>query len=89
MICFVPLIASAKLTSIDGLVSKLSGRLQQAALSNASEYTKMVFVGVNYDCLEAFSFTEISISSRLLSAINWCLINLLEVILNVSVLKPT
>jgi hypothetical protein len=36
--------ASEKLTSMDGLVSKLSARLQHAALSNSLEVTVVVFV---------------------------------------------
>jgi C4-type Zn-finger protein len=42
-ICFVPVNASEKLTSIEGLVSKLSERLQQAAFNNSSLLTYIVF----------------------------------------------
>ena len=42
-ICLVPVSASEKLTSIAGLVSKLSDRLQQAALSNSSLLIRSTF----------------------------------------------
>ena len=42
LICLVPVKASEKLTSIDGLVSKLSAKLQQAALSNSLLVTNVV-----------------------------------------------
>ena len=43
LICLVPEIASEKLTSIDGLVSKLSERLQQAAFSSSSLLIIVIF----------------------------------------------
>src|SRR3970040_2705807 len=43
LICFVPVKASEKLTSIDGFVSKLSARLQHAALSNSLLVMSEVF----------------------------------------------
>ena len=38
LICLVPEMASEKFTSIEGVVSKLSDKLQQAAFSNSSEW---------------------------------------------------
>ena len=43
-ICLVPVKASEKLKSIDGFVSKLSAKLQQAAFSNSSAFTVNIFV---------------------------------------------
>ena len=43
LICLVPEIASEKFTSIEGVVSKLSDRLQQAAFNNSSELKVVIF----------------------------------------------
>ena len=37
LICFLPEIASERLTSIEGVVSKLSAKLQHAAFNNSSD----------------------------------------------------
>jgi hypothetical protein len=44
LICLDPEIASEKLTSIEGVVSKLSAKLQQAAINNSSEVNVVMFL---------------------------------------------
>src|SRR5690606_14571032 len=89
LICLVPVTASAKLTSIDGLVSKLSERLQQAAFSNSSLLMVNVLAACKYD-LTVACFLEVKVTSSKLSVgCNQCCTILGSVIVNVSVLKPT
>src|SRR6478672_1624523 len=67
LICLVPVRASEKLTSIEGLVSKLSARLQQAALSNSLLVTTVVLAVMESDFFIPFllpsTFTSSSFSS--------------------------
>ena len=53
-ICFVPVKASEKLTSIVGLVSKLSAKLQQAAFSNSLLVTRVVLAVPESDFFNPF-----------------------------------
>ncbi|GIS27823.1 MAG: hypothetical protein CM15mP129_00200 [Chloroflexota bacterium] len=47
LICFLPDIASEKFTSMEGVVSKLSARLQQAALRSSLEDIFKIFAELN------------------------------------------
>src|SRR5690554_5407132 len=64
LICFVPVIASEKFTSMDGLVSKLSAKLQQAAFNNSALLTLITFCDCKKDRELAFWRSEIVTSSR-------------------------
>src|SRR5690606_7540150 len=65
-ICFVPVTASAKLTSMDGLVSKLSERLQHAAFNNSSLLTVNVLPACRYD-FEVACFLDVIVTASKLS----------------------
>src|SRR5690606_3049455 len=66
LICLVPVTASEKLTSMDGLVSKLSERLQHAAFNNSSLLTVNVLAASKYDLAVAWRL-EVTITSSKLS----------------------
>src|SRR5690606_3977752 len=88
LICLVPEIASAKFTSMDGFVSKLSARLQQAAFNNSALLTFITF----WDCKKerelAFWREDIVTSSIFAVDFMECEIFLGEVTVSVSVLYP-
>ena len=67
MICFVPVSASVKLTSIAGLVSKLSERLQQAAFKSSFELIFKILAELIVETDDVFLLVFIVISSKLLS----------------------
>ena len=54
LICLVPEIASEKLTSIEGVVSKLSDKLQHAAFNNSSELKVVMFFKFKKETLDDF-----------------------------------
>ena len=54
LICLVPEIASEKLTSIEGVVSKLSDKLQHAAFNNSSELKVVIFFEFKKETLDDF-----------------------------------
>ena len=70
LICFLPEIASEKFTSIEGVVSKLSARLQQAAFNNSSELIFNTFAELSKETDEDFSLNLIVIASKLVSGFN-------------------
>ena len=55
LICFLPDIASEKFTSIEGVVSKLSARLQQAAFNNSSELIFKILAELSNETEEVLS----------------------------------
>ena len=87
-ICRVPVTASEKLTSIDGLVSKLSLKLQQAAFRSSALLTVITFCARKYDLAVACCLAVNVTASRLLVGCNQCLIVFVLEMDNVSVLKP-
>ena len=54
LICLVPEMASEKFTSIEGVVSKLSDKLQQAAFNNSSELKVVMFCELKNETLDDF-----------------------------------
>ena len=86
LICRVPVIASAKFTSMEGLVSKLSERLQQAAFNNSELLTLIILVADKKDLVDAFFLVLISTSSNCPLAINICSIGFVFEISSVSFL---
>ena len=86
LICRVPVTASAKFTSMEGLVSKLSERLQQAAFNNSELLTLITLVADKKDLVDAFFLVLISTSSNCPFAVKVCFIGFVFEISSVSVL---
>ena len=70
LICFLPEIASEKLTSIEGVVSKLSARLQHAAFSNSSDDIFKIFAELNKETDDDLVLYLIETASNSASAFN-------------------
>src|SRR5690606_13208891 len=72
LICRVPEIASAKFTSMEGFVSKLSAKLQQAAFKSSALLTFNTFVASMNEREVAFCLAVTVTSSRLAVETNEC-----------------
>ena len=64
LICFLPEIASEKLTSIEGVVSKLSAKLQHAAFNNSSDDILITLEELKSDTDEDLLLYSIDTSSN-------------------------
>ena len=82
-ICFLPEIASEKLTSIEGVVSKLSARLQHAAFNNSSDEIFIIFAELNKETEDDFELYSNETSSNSVSGLRKIL-GFTELTLNVS-----
>ena len=75
LICFLPEIPSEKLTSIDGVVSKLSARLQHAAFNNSSEDIFKTFAELNRETEDDLVLYLMETASNSASAFNIILVS--------------
>ena len=75
LICFLPEIPSEKLTSIDGVVSKLSERLQHAAFNSSSEDIFKTFAELNKETEDDLVLYLMETASNSESAFNIILVS--------------
>ena len=75
LICFLPEIPSEKFTSIEGVVSKLSERLQQAAFNSSSDDIFKILAELNKETEDDLELYLMETASNSASAFNIILVS--------------